>query len=66
MTKTQAEVKKVAEGIVHLIVAEIMTSFDTVQKAIHKTNKTAWQSLLSELVEDTDQILLDNFSATDL
>ena len=64
MTRTAAEVKEIASGIVGKMVADVMYEFPKIKSAIDKADADAWRSFLDELTDAVEDILLNKFGSS--
>jgi hypothetical protein len=65
MTRTKAEIKEIAAGIVNMMVADILFEYPAVRKAVDKIPKEPWCEAVNQLTESVEKALLNKFGCSD-
>lgn len=65
MKLTKAEMKALAAAIVNGLVADVLSEFPTITKAVDRLNRKEWATALDDYTERIESILLDKFDSSD-
>jgi hypothetical protein len=65
MTRTNAEIREIAAGIVFTVVANTLSKYPAVRKAVDKIDKEQWRETVDQLAESVEEIILNKFGCSD-
>lgn len=65
MTRTKAEIAKLAESLVNTTIATLASEHSNIAKAIRQTQIEYWNDTISDRIAEVEEILLNKFGSID-